>query len=229
MQDVQIIVIADQNSEAERTLASAIQGTDDLNTPHETLHVSEVGRIKERIRAVPAVGVLMLASTLQEAVEIEQIIKAASLLEARDVALEIVGTRATDEEALAMPHGVYREWIGRDDAAGVEGMGPIAADEIVWLRSNDTLYRSPTGVTVPLASQPPDGEGMLAVYAPIRPGGGTEALPWLYGETGLGLGALRIDPTDGLTYEVYNPSGPGANIYEPHLVPAIWRTPPQLS
>lgn len=117
----------------------------------------------------------------------------------------------TDEEAIALPPALYREWTGT-------GMGAIAAGEIV--RYSDTLYRCPSGVTAPLDHQKPGGAGMLAVYAPIRPGTEGQVLPWVYGEA-LEIGAKRIDPTDGKTYEAIQK--PGANIYEPHIVPAIWR------
>jgi hypothetical protein len=78
------------------------------------------------------------------------------------------------------------------------------------------------------AHQPPGAEGMLAVYAPIRPpspddgsDGDSPALEWMSGETGLGIGDKRIDPLDGNTYEAIQ--NPGANVWNPSTAPALWK------
>ena len=79
------------------------------------------------------------------------------------------------------------------------------------------LYRVEQAHTAQ-AHQPPGGDGMLAVYRPLQEPG--EVLPWVYGEA-VSIGDRRIDPTDGLVYEVYAEAG--ANLWEPHTAPAIWR------
>lgn len=64
------------------------------------------------------------------------------------------------------------------------------------------------------AHQPADGEGLLALYRPIRSPEGVYR--WLYGEA-VEIGTRRMDPADGLVYEVIAPAG--ANIWAPHTVP----------
>ena len=58
----------------------------------------------------------------------------------------------------------------------------------------------------------------MLFYRPLQEPG--EVLPWVYGEA-VSIGDRRIDPSDGLVYEVYNEAG--ANLWEPHTAPAIWR------
>lgn len=111
----------------------------------------------------------------------------------------------TDEQAIQVPD-LYYAW--QPDTAYETG-------KIVYY--GDCLYRVEQA-HISQAHQPPGSEGMLAVYRPIRAADGVYT--WLYGET-VEIGAKRVDPTDGLLYEVYAPAG--ANIWEPHTVPAIWR------
>lgn len=111
----------------------------------------------------------------------------------------------TDEQAVQVPE-LYPVW--QPDTAYETG-------KIVYYV--DCIYRVEQAHTSQ-SHQPPGSEGMLAVYRPIRAADGIYT--WLYGEA-VEIGAKRIDPTDGLLYEVYTPAG--ANIWEPHTVPAIWR------
>jgi hypothetical protein len=81
------------------------------------------------------------------------------------------------------------------------------------------LFRVQQAVTAQL-HQPPNAGGMLAVYAPVQmaanPG---EVLPWVSGETGLAVGDRR-----GFGDKVWEVlQAPGANIWEPPSVPAIWK------
>ena len=86
------------------------------------------------------------------------------------------------------------------------------------MQHSGRLYRVEQAHTAQ-AHQPPGGEGMLAIYRPIRPTA-AEPLPWIYGEP-VEIGDKRIDPTDGLVYVVYTPAG--ANVWQPHEAPSIWQ------
>ena len=111
----------------------------------------------------------------------------------------------TDEQAIQVPD-LYPAWA--TDTA-------YNAGQLIYY--GDCLYRVEQAHTSQ-AHQPPGSEGMLAVYRPIRAADGIYT--WLYGEA-VEIGAKRVDPTDGMLYEAYAPAG--ANIWEPHTVPAIWR------
>ena len=84
-------------------------------------------------------------------------------------------TAYTDEEALELPD-LLPTWeealaAGKELAAGA------------CLTKDGQVYRVVQAVT-PQAHQPPDGEGMLAVYRPVSPGhAGTadDPIPWEYG------------------------------------------------
>ena len=57
----------------------------------------------------------------------------------------------------------------------------LAADRVI--SKDGQLYRVVQAVT-PIESQPPDGEGMLAIYRPINPehaGTADDPIPWVYG------------------------------------------------
>ena len=84
-------------------------------------------------------------------------------------------TAYTDEEALELPDllPTWEETL----AAGAQ----LAAG--TCLTKDGQVYRVVQAVT-PQAHQPPDGEGMLAVYRPVSPGhAGTadDPIPWEYG------------------------------------------------
>ena len=111
----------------------------------------------------------------------------------------------SDGEAVQMPD-LYPLW-----EAGTE----YPAQALVY--HGDCLFRVEQAHTAQ-AHQPPDGEGLLALYRPLRSLEGVYR--WLYGEA-VEIGTRRMDPADGLVYEVIAPAG--ANIWEPHTVPAIWR------
>lgn len=88
-----------------------------------------------------------------------------------------VATEIPDAAALAMPD-LFQTW----EEALADGTHLAAG---VVINDGGTLYRvvSADGVT-PLESQPPHGEGMLAVYRPIdRIHAGTmeDPIPWVYG------------------------------------------------
>lgn len=111
-----------------------------------------------------------------------------------------------DADAVTVP-AVYPTW-----AAGAE----YAAQAIV--QHGGRLYRVEQAHTAQ-AHQPPGGDGMLAIYRPLRPPT-TDPLPWIYGEP-VEIGDKRIDPMDGLVYVVYTPAG--VNVWQPHDAPAIWQ------
>ncbi len=81
----------------------------------------------------------------------------------------------------------------------------VAIGDVKYLVMQDTIAQS---------HQRPDSEGMLAIYKPYREKGVYE---WLYGEY------CEID--DIRTYNDIRYTAiqdPGANIYSPDQVPAIW-------
>lgn len=106
-----------------------------------------------------------------------------------------------DTQAVTVPT-MYPTW-----AAGID----YAAQAII--QYDGRLYRAEQ------AHQPLGGEGMLAIYRPLRPPT-TDPLPWIYGEA-VEIGDKRIDPTDGLVYVVYTPAG--ANVWQPHEAPSVWQ------
>ena len=120
-------------------------------------------------------------------------------------AVQLYAGTLSDEEAIQVD-SLYPEW----EAGAAYGKGAL-------LRHGGQLYRVEQAHTAQ-AHQPPGGEGMLAVYRPLQEPG--EVLPWVYGEA-VSIGDRRIDPSDGRIYEVYNEAG--ANLWEPHTAPAIWR------
>ncbi|MDR2515665.1 MAG: hypothetical protein LBD02_10770 [Christensenellaceae bacterium] len=68
--------------------------------------------MKESIRAMPAVAVLLIADTMQEAVEIGQVAKAAALLSHGDALVEIAAAHATESEVAALPKDLIDPWVG---------------------------------------------------------------------------------------------------------------------
>ena len=84
-------------------------------------------------------------------------------------------TVITDAQALLMPD-IFPTW---EDVLG--GGEQLPAERIS--SKDGRLYRIVQPVT-PLESQPPDGEGMLAVYRPIEQahaGTAEDPIPWVYG------------------------------------------------
>ena len=117
---------------------------------------------------------------------------------------------------------LYAGTLSDEEAVTVESLYPLweagaAYEKGALLRHGGRLYRVEQAHTAQ-AHQPPGGEGMLAVYRPLQEPG--EVLPWVYGEA-VSIGDRRIDPSDGRIYEVYAEAG--ANLWEPHTAPAIWR------
>lgn len=84
-------------------------------------------------------------------------------------------TTVTDAEALMMPD-LFRTWA-EALAAGAQLMAETV------LNKDGKLYRVVQAVT-PIETQPPDGEGMLAIYRPIdvvHTGEMDDPIPWEYG------------------------------------------------
>ena len=91
------------------------------------------------------------------------------------VRLYIQAADVPDTLALEMPD-LFKTWA-EALSAGVE----LAANSI--LNKGGQLYRVVQAVT-PQAHQPPDGEGMLAIYRPIErehTGTPSDPIPWVYG------------------------------------------------
>lgn len=90
--------------------------------------------------------------------------------------LVAMATTLTDAQALGIQRDLYPVWPNGVDETGAYRAGQVVTD-------NGTLYRVVRAVT-PIESQPPHGEGMLAIYRPIDEGhAGTaeDPIPWVYG------------------------------------------------
>ena len=84
-------------------------------------------------------------------------------------------TTLTDKQALSMS-SLFPVWPD-----GVNADGQYISGQVV--QDNGQIYRIVQTVT-PIESQPPHGEGMLAVYRPIDPehaGTLEDPIPWVYG------------------------------------------------
>lgn len=82
----------------------------------------------------------------------------------------------TDAQALSVSE-IFPRWPN-----GVNEDGKYPLGQIV--RHNERLYRIKQASITPIASQPPDAEGMLAVYSPIsqsHSGEESDPIPWAYG------------------------------------------------
>ena len=90
--------------------------------------------------------------------------------------LVATATTLTDAQALGIQRDLYPVWPDGVDEAGAYQARQVITD-------NGTLYRVVRAVT-PIESQPPHGEGMLAVYRPIvegHKGNKNDPIPWVYG------------------------------------------------
>lgn len=67
---VNMVVIGDMNNAQGRELVLALQTNPSLQVPYNLVHIDEIRDLLPGIRATPAVGVMMWASDLQEAVAI---------------------------------------------------------------------------------------------------------------------------------------------------------------
>lgn len=90
--------------------------------------------------------------------------------------LVAMATTLTDAQALGIQRDLYPVWPNGVDETGAYRAGQVITD-------NGSLYRVVQAVT-PIESQPPDAEGMLAVYRPIvegHKGNKKDPIPWVYG------------------------------------------------
>ena len=89
--------------------------------------------------------------------------------------IEAAAAHVPEEEALQMP-AVFPAWVRY-----LRAEKEIPKDTII--NYNGGLYVT-MQTALPLAHQPPDGEGMLAVYRPIEQqhtGTAEDPIPWVYG------------------------------------------------
>lgn len=90
--------------------------------------------------------------------------------------LVATATTLTDAQALGIQHDLYPVWPNGVDETGAYRAGQVITD-------NGSVYRVVQAVT-PIESQPPHGEGMLAIYRPIvkgHKGNKNDPIPWVYG------------------------------------------------
>ena len=91
------------------------------------------------------------------------------------MAFAATATAIPDAQALVMPD-LFPVW----ETVLTEG-AKLAAERVI--SKDGQLYRVVQAVT-PQEHQPPDGEGMLAIYRPINPehaGTADDPIPWVYG------------------------------------------------
>lgn len=143
------------------------------------------------------------------ALTLDQIARARALRAQMRAAGRAVAASTEDADTLLSCAGMFDSW--RPDVGYAAG---------TVLRHGDGLYRVRQAVHS-LSHQPPDGKGLLAVYAPVQaPPPEGQVLRWMYGET---VDAGERREHNRIVYECYAPGGAGANIHTPGLVPAIWR------
>lgn len=121
---------------------------------------------------------------------------------ARVMAVQAAPTM-TDDQALTMPD-LFPTW-----EQVLEEAQPLKKDSI--LSDGGTLYRVVQDNTTPIESQPPHGEGMLAVYRPIdksHEGTAEDPVPWIYG----------MDCHEG-TYYSYNGK---TYLCKQDMTPCVW-------
>ena len=90
--------------------------------------------------------------------------------------LVAMATTLTDAQALGIQRDLYPVWPDGVDETGAYRAGQVITD-------NGSVYRVVRAVT-PIESQPPHGEGMLAIYRPIvegHKGNKKDPIPWVYG------------------------------------------------
>ena len=117
-------------------------------------------------------------------------------------AFAAISTEIPDASALEMAT-LFPTWEEVLRAGAELAKGRVISD-------NDQLYRVMQAVT-PQAHQPPDGEGMLAVYRPVnREHAGTleDPIPWVYG----------MDCTTGLYYSYEG----GTYLCKGDMAPCVW-------
>ena len=140
----------------------------------------------------------------QNRADIARLEPAMTSLCAAATAFVAVATTLTDSQALAV-QSLAKTW----DQALAEG---TKLEYNTILRKDDRLYRvAQSGGVTPQAHQPPDGEGMLAVYRPVnRTHDGTleDPIPWVYG----------MDCTTGLYYSYEG----GVYLCKGDMIPCVW-------
>ena len=169
--NVNLLIVGDMNNEAGRALSAALEAAPDLAVPYHLVHIDEVRSLLPGIRATPAVGVVLWASDLQEAVVLAQVAREAAYLASQGEVTAALDY-ATDEVAAGLPVEIYDAWTpGEHYASGK------------LLQNGGKLYRVAQELD---ASDiyPPDAEGVLALYRPVEPShAGTieDPIPWVYG------------------------------------------------
>lgn len=169
--NVNLLIVGDMNNEAGRALSAALEAAPDLAVPYHLVHIDEVRSLLPGIRATPAVGVVLWASDLQEAVVLAQVAREAAYLASQGEVTAALDY-ATDEVAAGLPVEIYDAWTpGEHYASGK------------LLQHGGKLYRVAQELD---ASDiyPPDAEGVLALYRPVEPShAGTieDPIPWVYG------------------------------------------------
>lgn len=169
--NVNLLVVGDMNNETGRALTAALASDPTLAVPYRLVHIDEVRALLPGIRATPAVGVVLWADDMQEAVTIAQVAKEAAYLASQGEVTAALDY-AADEVAASLPVEIYDAWTPGEH---------YAKDKL--LQHGGKLYRVAQELD---ASEvyPPDSEGVLALYRPVEPShAGTleDPIPWVYG------------------------------------------------
>ena len=107
--NVNLLVVGDMNNEAGRALSAALEAAPDLAVPYQLVHIGEVRALLPGIRATPAVGVVLWASDLQEAVVLAQVAREAAYLASQGEVTAALDY-AADEVAASLPVEIYDAW-----------------------------------------------------------------------------------------------------------------------
>ena len=172
--ELNMILVVDTNNAESREMISELQSIETV-IPQTIVTPALVRNILPGIRATPAVGVLLWATDLQGLVaDVQAFGNYLKGEEGYKTAVHAFALTASDEEVLAQDPIIYDVW-----AAG----GTYAYNQP--LIHEGRLYRvAQAGGVTAIESQPPGGDGMLAVYRPIdmeHAGTKEDPIPWVYG------------------------------------------------
>ena len=107
--NVNLLVVGDMNTETGRALTAALASDPTLAVPYRLVHIDEVRALLPGIRATPAVGVVLWADDMQEAVTIAQVAKEAAYLASQGEVTSALDY-AADEVAASLPVEIYDAW-----------------------------------------------------------------------------------------------------------------------
>ena len=171
--NLHMVVVSDTNTPEGRESISRMQ--QGIQIPYTLVTPQLVRNILPGVRATPAVGVLFWSTDLQGVVaDVDAFSRYIRGEESYKKAIQAFSASAPDTVLLAQDPVVYKVW---------EPDKTFAYNQPLIHKGK--LYRvaQPDGV-IAQSHQPPDAEGMLAVYRPLsttNQGTLDDPIPWVYG------------------------------------------------